>query len=225
MANKLAEMARIAPTAAWMIGSYSEDSKGRQHPLISSTGYCCAWAAECLAHAFQPERGPNRRHGQRNFTYVYGSADAWGRALRAGGDCDKGAWLDGDQRDNLLPGDMIFWMQGVNGYKYANGHVATVVLAGAGIVSVSENSSSRGIGTHRISRGSLANMGGLMRWWIDEPPRALLVQMADSEAHCAFRMEGSRAVCDVRDLAEMLGYEVRAEHLQAEGKIYLVRRG
>ena len=223
MGNLLADTAREAASAGWMQGSYSEDSKGRKHSLISSPGYCCAWAAECLAHAYEPERGSNRRHAQRNFTYVYGTAGAWGRALRAGGDTDRGTWLDGDRRQHMLPGDMIFWIQGVNGYKYAAGHVGIIVSAG-GTVSISENSSSRGIGTHGIGSTALGTMAGLMRWRLEEPPRELMVQMADSTAHCRLWMEGSRAVCNVRDLAEMLGCEVRAEHLQRDGKIYVVRR-
>ncbi len=54
--------------------------------------------------------------------------------------------------------------------------------------------------------------------------RPLLLQMADSDKACPMRMEGDRAVVEVRDL-EKLGFQVRAEHLKTHGKIYLVRKG
>lgn len=221
----LAEVAATAKSELWMIGSYSENESGHCFPLTTIKGFCCAWAAECLAHAYEPERGPNRRHSQKKFTYRYNTAHAWARALRAGGDCDKGDWHDGEHREDLQPGDMVFWMKGVNGYKYASGHAAIVTNLDGPHVMVSENSSSRGIGNHPIDQGALASMAGLMRWHVGVPPRELKVQMADSNQYVPMWMEGSRAVCNVRELAEMLGYQVHAEHLQAHGKLYLVRKG
>ena len=222
----LADVAREAKDETWMKRSYSESSSGGRFPLTTSRGYCCAWAAECLAHAFEPERGPNRRHAQRHFTYVYGTAHSWGRALRAGGDCDVGEWIEWAGQatgPSIRPGDMMFWIKGVNGYKYGGGHVAIVVGTGEGTCpTVSENSSVRGIGTHAISQSALNTMAGIMRWHVGEEPRPLLVQMADSTEHCEMWMKGSTAVCGVRALAEMLGYEVHAEHLGKDGKVYVV---
>jgi len=223
MNKSLAKIARDAKTADWMRDSYSVNSKGQKRPLTTSKGYCCAWAAECLGHAFSPHGGPNLRHRQTEFSYVYETAHQWAAALRRGGDCDKGTWRPKSRVGQLQPGDMIFWMKGVNGYRYKDGHVAIVVGAQGAKLLVSENSSSRGIGTHAISQRALSTMAGVMRWEIGVKPKPLLLQMADSNKACPMRMEGDRAVVDVRDL-EGLGFEVRAEHLKTHGKIYLVRK-
>ena len=221
MNKSLADIARDAKTAEWMRQSFSVNSKGQVRPLTTSKGYCCAWAAECLGHAFSPHGGPNLRHRQTDFSYFYNTAHDWAAALRKGGDCDIGTWLPKSKVGQLRPGDMIFWMQGVNGYKYPDGHVAIGVGAEGAKLLVSENSSSRGIGTHSISTQALRTMAGVMRWNVGAEPRPLLLQMADSNKACPMRMEGDKAIVEVREL-EKLGFQVRAEHLKTHRKIYLV---
>lgn len=218
MSNKLAEVARHAKSLNWM-----KRSRAKRGGLTKARGYCCAWAAECLAHTFDPNLGPNARHRNRDFLYTYESADEWGRALRKGADSDKGAWLGYGEVGKLRPGDMIFWIQGVNGYRYYNGHVAIVVSVNSrGRVTVSENSSSRGIGTHGIDADALSTMAGVMRWNVGE--RELLLQRADSNDAIPFWMEGDTAVCGVRAVVELLGWNVNAEHLKKQGKLYAYKR-
>lgn len=216
--NKLAEVARNAKRLDWM-----KRSRAKRGRLVTVRGYCCAWAAECLAHTFNPSLGPNARHRGMDFTYVYGSADEWGRSLRAGTDGDLGTWLGYGEVAGLRPGDMIFWIRGTNGYRYRDGHVAIVTAVSSwGRVTVSENSSGRGIGTHGIDRDALSTMAGVMRWHVAE--RRLLLQVAGTNDAIPFWMEGDTAVCAVRAVAGLLGWEVEAKHLGPQGKLYVHRR-
>jgi len=163
----LADVAREAPRAPWMEESYAVDRHGRRRPLVSQTGYCAAWAAECLAHAYDPTAGANARHSQGIFAYetVGRTADSWGDHLAAAGDAQLGRWIDLPRADELQLGDMLFWRQDVAGYPWSGGHVAILVDRKAdGALMVSENSTSRGIGVHELPVQSLETMAGLMRW-------------------------------------------------------------
>jgi len=166
----LAQVADGAEDKRFITQSYSWKSGAGRRYLDRVTGLCRAYAAECLAEFYLCSGEPNKRHSQRVFTYsdlavVGDDAHEWAAALRRGVDSHLGTWVDKDKvyPDGLQPGDMIFWMNGVNGYRGRHGHVAIVVSAGNGVV-VSENSSSRGIGTHSISSAALATMAGAMRW-------------------------------------------------------------
>lgn len=160
----LAEVAAEAPGATWMRQSYAVNSSGTRKPLATSAGYCSAWAGECLAHAYDPTAGANARHTQKHFAYagIADTAHNWGAHLRRGGDADLGEWIGSTK--SLQPGDMIFWLKGVNGYAYAAGHVAIVTSVSGSGVHVSENSTSRGIGVHALPTAALANAAGVMRW-------------------------------------------------------------
>ncbi len=140
-------------------------------PLGEKTGYCRAYAAECLAEFYIPNGRPNKRHSQPYFAYsntdlVGDDAEEWARGLRNGVDSHRGHWLERATvyPAGLAPGDMVFWIDGLNGYHGLHGHVAIVVSVNTDGVIVSENSSSRGIGTHAISQDALSHMVGVMRW-------------------------------------------------------------
>ena len=166
----LAQVADGAEDKRFISQSYSwKSSVGRRY-LDRVTGLCRAYAAECLAEFYLCSGEPNKRHGQGVFTYsnlevVGDDAHEWAAALRRGVDSHLGTWVDKAEvyPEDFQPGDMVFWMNGVNGYRGRWGHVAIVVSVGEDII-ISENSSSRGIGTHGISRAALATMAGVMRW-------------------------------------------------------------
>jgi hypothetical protein len=167
----LADVARGAQRKRFMTNSYSwKEGVGKRY-LHKVTGLCRAYAAECLAEFYLATGRPNKRHSQKVFQYANTSivgddAHEWAAALRRGVDSHLGRWYPRGQvyADGLEPGDMVFWMRGVNGYTYAHGHVAIVTDIKDGKVIVSENSSSRGIGTHEISSSALRRMAGVMRW-------------------------------------------------------------
>lgn len=164
----LAEVARDAPDADWMERSFARSrSGGPRQCLLRSTGWCMAYAGECLSHAFDETRGYNSRFVQDDFTFrfVLPTADAWGDYLDAGGDANVCEWSDAPLV--ITPGDMLFWRAGVRGYRYRAGHVAIVVDTTPHVV-VSENSSSRGIGVHRIDKDALDTVAGSARWQL--PP-------------------------------------------------------
>jgi hypothetical protein len=167
----LAEVARGAEGKLFIARSYSPDPHtGEKRYLDRATGLCRAYAAECLAEFYVSNGQPNKRHSQTVFLYdaprVGDSAESWAAALLQGLECKLGTWYDRDAvwPQGLEAGDMIFWMQDVNGYAYALGHVAIVVSVGGDGVVVSENSSSRGNGTHGIGNDDLHKMAGVMRW-------------------------------------------------------------
>jgi hypothetical protein len=166
----LAQVADGAEGKRFLRESYSWKSGVGRRYLDRVAGLCRAYAAECLAEFYLCDGRPNKRHGQRVFQYanvavVGDDAHEWAAALRRGVDSHLGTWVPRADAfpDRLRPGDMVFWMNGVNGYRGGHGHVAIVVHVDGG-VRVSENSSSRGIGTHAISRTALATMAGVMRW-------------------------------------------------------------
>lgn len=163
----LADVARDAPDSEWMQRSFAT-CEGQRRYLLRVHGYCCAYAAECLAHAFDETRGPNARFSQRDFRYRFDepTADAWGDFLDAGGDADICDWHDAPVA-RYEPGDMLFWRANVRGYRYYAGHVAIVVRTDGG-VTVSENSSSRGIGIHSIGSAALGTVAGVARWALPE---------------------------------------------------------
>jgi len=167
----LASVARGAQRKAFVTKSYSwKEGVGKRY-LHKVTGLCRAYAGECLAEFYMRNGKPNKRHSQGVFQYantavVGDDAHEWAAALRKGIDSHRGTWYSKGQvyPDGLEPGDMIFWMRGVNGYTYAHGHVAIITDTKSGKATVSENSSSRGIGTHETSRSALRKMAGVMRW-------------------------------------------------------------
>jgi len=225
----LAEVARTAKSADWMKASYAVKD-GQRRYLTTARGYCAAWAGETLAHAFNPEAGANARHRQTTFRYsgIGDTADGWGDYLAVGGDRDLGAWIGYPHREQLRPGDMLFWRNGVRGYPYAPGHVAIVVSVGSTIL-VSENSSSRGIGVHGIDAAALGQVAGLKRWALPEEDSGIIIVeglgprpervVRDAQAE----VEGDTLRADVRPLLEGLGYRVIADHLGDQGKLYVVR--
>ena len=230
----LAEVARAAKAAPWMIASYAVNSNNQRRPLTTARGYCAAWAGECLAHAFDPAAGINARHSQRTFGFarIADNADHWGDYLDAGGDANLGAWIDSPRVEQLQPGDMLFWRAGVNGYPYSAGHVAIVTGIG-GTIMVSENSSSRGIGTHGINAAALRQVADLKRWALPQEaaPANRYVKIVEGLGATPLRVildaraqvEGDSLRADVRPLLEGLGYRVIADHLADQGKLYIER--
>lgn len=224
----LARVARDATERLWMQRSYSTDDEGHRHYLVRERGWCCAWAAECLAHAFQPQsRRPNLRHAQDDFPYHYASADSWGRAVRRGN--DLGVWRPKTQVAPLAAGDMIFWLKGVNGYTYRGGHVAIVVEVGPrGGVLVSENSSTGGIGTHGISAYRLSKMAGVFRWTTVElpyyPETVKVVQLPGHEHHAEAWLFDGHYLMRVRDAARITGQDLVEDHIIPQKKVYFKPR-
>ena len=166
----LAEVADGAERKRFISQSYSWKSGTGRRYLDRVSGLCRAYAAECLAEFYLGTKEPNKRHTQQVFTYsnvavVGDDAGEWAAALRRGIDSHLGTWVDGNDvyPGALQAGDMVFWMDGVNGYRGKHGHVAIVVRTDGDTI-VSENSSSRRIGTHSISARALATMAGVMRW-------------------------------------------------------------
>ena len=227
MAN-LGTFAGTAPDAAWLKASYSgTTSAGAKRYLLKVKGLCAAYSAEVIAHFLTDNtRSVNLRHKQSAFTYKFETADQWGRFLRGGGDSNLGKWVS---KSAWKPqaGDTLFWMKGVNGYRYSAGHVGIVVeVQDSGTIIISENSSSRGIGVHRITQVSLATLGGAFRWDASSPPLdpadLLIIRLPDNVViDCNPVIEDGVTRCDLRPLAEALGYIVHGQHVSTQGKIYL----
>ena len=162
----LAGVARHAETERFIMDSVAG---GYQH-LHEKPGWCRAYAAECLAEFYVGDGEPNKRHTQGYFTYsgaIGTSAHTWGTKLRQGVDSHRMTWLNkaAVYPEGFEPGDMVFWIKGVSGYTFKFGHVAIVTdVHNPWSITVSENSSSRGIGTHPISKQALSKIAGVARW-------------------------------------------------------------
>lgn len=243
--HRLAEVADGAENHRFIQRSFAGDPPGYLH---REKNLCRAYAAECLAEAFLGTGRPQKRHSQKTFTYgsvggwetVGGRrrwktwAKHWGKFLRAGGDKHLGKWLPKSQAiHDLRPGDMIFWLAGVSGYKCKYGHVATVVkVRSDGTIIVSENSSSRGIGTHAISHQALAKLAGVMRWRDpagevpDEDGDLVKVVNLDNGKHTdQAQLIGDQVRTHIRALLTVMGiadeWDIITKHLKTQGKVYL----
>lgn len=247
----LASVARGAEGKEFIRRSYVGNPPGYLH---REKNLCRAYAAECLAESYLRNGTPQKRHGQRVFTYASVGgweqtsggrkwktwAKHWGVFLRAGGDGHLGKWLSkAEVWGEWEPGDMVFWLAGTSGYTCKYGHVAPIVEVRAdGTVIVSENSSSRGIGTHSISRQALAKLAGVMRWTdpqVQEPEEdeapglALKVQLLGVPGHKHVQaLLLDETYVPLRPFMRLLGvyddYDIHP-HIPDEQKVYLKKRG
>lgn len=225
--SRLAEVAEIAPHQDWMQHSFARSrTSGARHYLVRSSGWCMAWAAEILSHAYDEQRGANSRWGQDDFTYSFGeaTADAWGDFLAADGDPDLGEWITEPSPSQLHPGDMLFWRAGVRSYEYYAGHVAIVVDNTGEQVIVSENSTSRGIGVHALSHYALRTVGGLKRWDVPGetwPEDITLVVLPGWERNVTAVLIDGHYMVRMIDLPGLLDGELVTEHIPEQGKAYI----
>lgn len=201
--NDVAEIAE--QVCGWFAqGDRSGHTIGRIHFELSDIARCSEFVRECNEAA-----AGTADHGPLSWRYFGGTARETEQKLQA-----EGRAITAPQR-----GAIVCFNKGAAGPW---GHIGVCLGDGK----FAENTSSRRRGPGFVT-SRLADMAGRVSGYYSILPAAeeevlKVVLLPGSDViSCRPEIEGGVTRCDLRAVAEALGYEVIAEHIPGQNKIYL----